>query len=207
MATEKLTEQEIQLRKRARRRLVGAIALVLLMVTVLPMVLDDREEQAPQPEIAVSIPSQDGGADFSSSVVPVVPPAAPAAQPAAPVAEPAAPAAAPAAPATAPAPAEPPQPAAAAPAAPAEKPAAQPAEPPAAGAHAVQIGVYSDAANVKRIQEKLAGLGFQSYTETVDTQKGSKIRLRVGPFAERAEADKALAAVKAAGLTGIVVSK
>lgn len=72
MATEKLSEQEIQFRKRARRRLVGAIALVLLMVTVLPMVLDDREAQAPQPEIAVNIPSQDSG-DFASRIVPVDP--------------------------------------------------------------------------------------------------------------------------------------
>ena len=37
MAAEQSNEQEIQFKKRARRRLVGAIALVLLMVAVLPM--------------------------------------------------------------------------------------------------------------------------------------------------------------------------
>jgi len=36
-----VTEQEISLRKRARRRLVGAIALVLLVAVVLPWVVDD----------------------------------------------------------------------------------------------------------------------------------------------------------------------
>ncbi len=78
MAAEQLTDKEIQFRKRARRRLVGAVALVLLMVTILPMVLDDRGTQkTPQPEIAISIPSQDAG--FSSKIIPIAAaPAAPA---------------------------------------------------------------------------------------------------------------------------------
>lgn len=73
MAAEQLNDKENQFRKRARRRLVGAVALVLLMITLLPMVLDDRSSQkAPQPDIAISIPSQDG-TDFSSKIVPVAP--------------------------------------------------------------------------------------------------------------------------------------
>lgn len=196
MATEKLTEQEIQLRKRARRRLVGAIALVLLMVTVLPMVLDDREVQVPQPEIAINIPSQDG-TDFASRIVPVAPSVEPVVEPAKPV-EPV-PVAKPEA--------TPSQNAAAAQPVEVAKPAAPQKSVVAVTGHAVQIGVYSDAGNVKRIQEKLASMGYQSYTEKMDTQKGSMIRLRVGPFVERAEADKAMAVLKTAGLPGIVVSK
>ncbi len=73
MAADQLTDKEDQFKRRARRRLVGAVALVLLMVTVLPMVLDDRSGQkSPQPEIAISIPSQDGK-EFTSRIVPVVP--------------------------------------------------------------------------------------------------------------------------------------
>lgn len=75
MAAEALTDQEQQFRKRARRRLIGAVALVLLMVTVLPMLLDDRSEQAPHPDVAISIPSQDDG-NFASKIVPTIPPAA-----------------------------------------------------------------------------------------------------------------------------------
>jgi len=71
MASDNLNEQEIQFKKRARRRLVGAVALVLLMVTVLPMLLDDRASKAPQQEIAISIPSQDS--EFNSKIVPVKP--------------------------------------------------------------------------------------------------------------------------------------
>jgi DedD protein len=72
MAANQLSEEEIQFRKRARRRLVGAIALVLLMVTVLPMVLSDRQAKTPPQDIAISIPSQDGG-NFTSHTMPVAP--------------------------------------------------------------------------------------------------------------------------------------
>ena len=52
------SEQEIQFKKRARRRLVGAIALVLLMIILLPMLLQDRVAQTPKDEVVISIPSQ-----------------------------------------------------------------------------------------------------------------------------------------------------
>lgn len=51
-------EAELQLKKRARRRLVGAIALALLAVIVLPMVMD-REPRPVSQDIQVRIPSQD----------------------------------------------------------------------------------------------------------------------------------------------------
>ena len=53
------SEQEIQFKKRARRRLVGAIALVLLMIILLPMLLQDKVTQTPKDEVVISIPSQD----------------------------------------------------------------------------------------------------------------------------------------------------
>ncbi|MFZ2628896.1 MAG: SPOR domain-containing protein, partial [Rugosibacter sp.] len=48
----------LQLKKRARRRLVGAAALALLAVIVLPMVMD-REPRPSVQDIQVRIPSQD----------------------------------------------------------------------------------------------------------------------------------------------------
>jgi DedD protein len=215
MATEKLSEQEIQFRKRARRRLVGAIALVLLMVTVLPMVLDDREAQAPQPEIAVNIPSQEGG-DFASRIVPVDPAAenaaAPNQSPETPVEV------APPQPAPAPTPEPAPVPdskvetqPAPAPVAPARvvapKPASAEKKVAAGDGFAVQIGVFSDAGNVKQMQDKLTAAGFKSYTEKLGMPGGTKIRLRVGSYSTRAEAEKALEKLKVTGSTGMVVSK
>lgn len=54
------SDEEITLRKRARRRLIGAIALTTLVVVTLPMLLDSE----PRPmghDIAVQIPSPDSG--------------------------------------------------------------------------------------------------------------------------------------------------
>lgn len=207
MATEKLSEQEIQFRKRARRRLIGAIALVLLMVTVLPMILDDREAQSPQPEIAVNIPSQEGG-DFATNITPADQTTENAAVPnqASAVPVEAAP--------PEPAPASEPEKAEVkpAPVAPVKVEEPRPVQPPqkkvATGeGYAVQVGVFSDAGNVKMMQDKLAAAGFKSYTEKLDMAGGTKIRLRVGSYATHAEAEKALEKLKAAGSTGMVVSK
>ena len=57
-------------KKRARRRLIGAIALVLAMVIVLPMIFDSK----PRPladDIAIQIPSKDGGKDTASATKPI----------------------------------------------------------------------------------------------------------------------------------------
>lgn len=51
-------DADLQLKKRARRRLVGAIALALLAVIILPMVMD-REPRPVGQDIQVRIPSQD----------------------------------------------------------------------------------------------------------------------------------------------------
>ena len=52
-----VTDDELQLRKRARRRLVGAVVLVLLVVVFLPMVLDN-EPRPLAPNVVVTIPPQ-----------------------------------------------------------------------------------------------------------------------------------------------------
>ena len=50
-------DEELSLKKRARRRLVGAIALVFLMVIILPRILQDRVALAPQEVIKISMPA------------------------------------------------------------------------------------------------------------------------------------------------------
>ncbi|MCA1323107.1 SPOR domain-containing protein [Herbaspirillum sp. alder98] len=54
-------------KKRARRRLIGAVALALAVVIVLPMILDS-EPRPLNDDIAIQIPSKDQGANSSSSV-------------------------------------------------------------------------------------------------------------------------------------------
>ncbi|MCX7627735.1 MAG: SPOR domain-containing protein [Methylophilaceae bacterium] len=228
MAAEQLNDQEKQFRVRARRRLIGAIALVLLMVTVLPMVLDDRSGQrAPQPEIAISIPSQDSTA-FPSKIVPVTSPST--STPAVPMTSPVEKSQETPSTSTPPVPvrpAEPTRPVKVEPSVP-NAPAARSASaakpvdetkpavvPPAAsatrhepgkGKFSVQVGVFSDAAKVAQMRDKIAAMGVQCYTESLDTPKGAKIRLRCGPYQAKTEAQQALDELKAAGFGGILVS-
>jgi len=49
---------QLQLKKRARRRLVGAIAFVSVVAVVLPMVMDNEPRQAVQ-DVEIRIPGQD----------------------------------------------------------------------------------------------------------------------------------------------------
>ncbi len=82
-------DEQLELKKRARRRLVGATALALLAAIVLPMVMDHEPRPAGQ-DIQVRIPAQDGGAGFASRILPAKPAATPLPAPAAdvkPVAE------------------------------------------------------------------------------------------------------------------------
>ena len=58
MQREIASEQELNFKKRARRRLVGAIALVLLMIIVLPIILKDRNSSNTQEKITITLPSE-----------------------------------------------------------------------------------------------------------------------------------------------------
>ena len=71
----------------------------------------------------------------------------------------------------------------------------------------VQVGVFSDVENVKQLQAKLNDIGYKSQAEKINTDKGVKIRLRTQLFDSRSHAATALENIKEAGLTGMVVSK
>ncbi|WP_137718352.1 SPOR domain-containing protein [Methylobacillus flagellatus] len=226
MASKQLNEQEIQFQKRARRRLVGAVALVLVMVTVLPMILDDHAEPLPQQDIDISIPSQEGvehrlPVEEEAVELPLADNAESEPLPADEVPEVAPAPAAPQAPAKSETRSQEsrlePKPAASKPVEtkpvetkPVETKPVETKTKPAAvsttSSFAVQIGVFSEADNVKQLQARLSLLGVESYTETVETSAGQKIRLRAGPYADRAAADKVLVRLKSADIPGMVVS-
>lgn len=219
------SEQEIQFKKRARRRLVGAIALVLLMIVLLPMLLEDRIAQAPKEEVVISIPSQDSQLEAKPEAEPVKQAEPVQASPAPAPEENKAPETQalvnqakplePTAPVVESKPAQVVQQDVQAPKKEEAKP--KPVEPvikaedkPKADSSnsvhlSVQIGVFSDPENVKKMQAQLADKGLKSHSELIDTSKGQKTRLRVGPYASKKEAEAALGKVKALGLTGVVV--
>lgn len=100
-----------------------------------------------------------------------------------------------------------PKPATAAPK-PAE-PVVKPAETPKPAASnvgfAVQLGAFSKAADANALRDKLRAGGFSAFVEQVKTDKGTLSRVRVGPVASRADADKLKAQVAAkVGINGMV---
>lgn len=79
MANPSMTDEEFQLRRRARHRLIGAVTLVTGLVVFLPMVLDNEPRPVAE-DIAISIPSQD-----AKPAKPTLAPAPKSASPAQPV--------------------------------------------------------------------------------------------------------------------------
>lgn len=229
-------------KKRARRRLVGAIALVLAAVIGLPMILDSE----PKPlgdDINIQIPSKETSAPAGKSAVvhktsqatvaaslnpeeEVLDTAAPkteakietkaeakAAEPEkksqpsvvkadAPEAKAAAAKSALAAPATAK-----PEHAGDAVRAKAilEGKANPAAAPKASGKLVLQVAALASQDKVNELQKKLQGAGLKSYTQKVATESGERIRVRIGPFANAAEAEKARAKLDKIGLTAKLI--
>jgi len=54
----------------------------------------------------------------------------------------------------------------------------------------VQVGAYAELAKAREVRAKLESAGFKTYTQEVETKDGKRIRVRVGPFASKEEADK-----------------
>ena len=232
----------LQLKKRARRRLVGAVFLAGSAAIVLNMAMDHQPRQETR-DVDIRIPGQDEK-PFAPRFAAAPPPAAPLPSPEAPTA-------------TVPTANTPPSvvpniapPALKAPAVNAvpavavqkqvdlpQKPVEKlPVKPPAekaevknapaetqraaailagkspdmvatAGAHVILIGAFTNQANVKNLQTKLAQLGIKVYTEPLDTPQGKKIRVRAGPFATRDVGEKALEKMKRIGVNGVLTAK
>jgi DedD protein len=84
-------------------------------------------------------------------------------------------------------------------------PAAKPSDA-AAGRFVVQVGAFLDDAKVRESRSKVEKLGMKTYTQPVDTPTGKRIRVRVGPYATKAEADKIAARLKGDGLQAVVLA-
>nr|WP_243746921.1 SPOR domain-containing protein [Stenotrophomonas indicatrix] len=91
----------------------------------------------------------------------------------------------------------------------ASKPATPPSTPAAPAASgvgfAVQLGAFGQAADANALRDKVRAAGFSAFVEQVRTDKGSLHRVRVGPVANRADAEQLKAQVAAkVGVAGMV---
>lgn len=74
------------------------------------------------------------------------------------------------------------------------------------GRYVVQVGAFTEADAAREMRQKVEKLGLKTYTQVAETPSGSRIRVRVGPFASREDADKALAKARAAGVSAVVLT-
>ncbi|MDO9312356.1 MAG: SPOR domain-containing protein [Nitrosomonas sp.] len=225
--TKNISEEELLLRKRARRRLVGAIILVLISVTVLPIIFDEPKSENEKHEIAINlpIPNQNDRNSFAPKAEPVgresihgvdalsesqsKPKGTPqnaeegievaGEQKRIPI--------------------------------PGIKPkidkhpievkntaaanitAAVVMATPAITAadttkgFVVQLGAFSDQLKAKQQQANLASNGFKAYTETLKIDNNEVTRVRIGPFTARSAAENEIKKLKKIGLDGVVVPR
>ena len=201
------------MRKRAKHRLIGSAILVLIGVIGFPLLVD-KQPRPIEVNIPIEIPDKD---KVKPLEVPV--PLAPA--PVAPVEQPSASASGRVGDAMAPAPAVT-QPTAPVEPKPAPKPvekaagkttdkggAEKAASKPAAAAEerfVVQVGAFAEVTRAREARLKLERAGLKTYTQVVETKEGRRIRVRVGPFTTKAQADKAVEKIKKLDLPAAVLT-
>ncbi|MFM9967258.1 MAG: SPOR domain-containing protein [Burkholderiales bacterium] len=221
-------DEAILLRRRARRRLVGAIALVVAAVIVLPIVFDKEPKPISQ-DIVIQIPSQNSGR-FNNKVLPppeiieeqsaanaiAVKPEEAKSKPIGNVPEnndlaanreiaskgDAAKSAASKAPIAAKDLGKSTEAVSGAEAEAARAQAALQGE-----AYVVPLGAFLNQANVRTLQAKVTAAGFKSYSEVQKLAKGDQIRVRAGPFPTRQAAEEARESLQNTGLTVGPVTK
>lgn len=71
------------------------------------------------------------------------------------------------------------------------KPATKPSDSKDTGARfVVQAGTFSDDGKLRETRNKLEKAGITTYTQVIESKEGRRVRVRVGPFTKRDDADK-----------------
>lgn len=73
------------------------------------------------------------------------------------------------------------------------------------GRFVVQVGAFADADKMREVRSRLERSGLKTYTQVIATKDGERTRVRVGPFGNRADAERAAARVKALKLSAAVL--
>jgi DedD protein len=76
----------------------------------------------------------------------------------------------------------------------------------AEGRLVVQVGAFADVAKAREARLKLEKAGLKTYTQVAETKDGKRIRVRVGPFATKAEAEKAAGKIKSLDLPAAILT-
>jgi DedD protein len=76
----------------------------------------------------------------------------------------------------------------------------------AAGRFVVQVGAFAENEKAREVRLKVERAGLKTYVHVAETPQGKRIRVRVGPFTTRAEADKAAAKIKTLDLPAAILT-
>ena len=71
----------------------------------------------------------------------------------------------------------------------------------------INVGLFADESNARKAQSRLLNEGLPAFRQTLDGAKGTRVRVRVGPYASRSQAEAAAATVQALGLEAVVFRK
>jgi len=200
-------------RDQARRRLLGAVVLLGIGIIGFPLVFQTQPRPLPV-DIPIDIPNREqapplgsagsaatqGAGGATSTPVAKVPPSSAAAAVQQPPVEPASPPSATAVVAATPSPP-----------APVEVEVLPPSKGDRAkdsgpdpdkdrGRFIVQAGSYTDLDTVREVRQKLERMGIKTYTQAAVIEGVTRVRVRVGPFSSRQEAQEVQAKIKAAGV-------
>ncbi len=70
----------------------------------------------------------------------------------------------------------------------------------------VQVGAFADNARAQEVRWQLERAGLKTYTHVAETAEGRRIRVRLGPFSNRADAEKAAERARALGLPAAILT-
>jgi DedD protein len=74
------------------------------------------------------------------------------------------------------------------------------------GRFIVQVGAFADSDKAQQVRQKLERAGLKTYTHVAETAEGTRIRVRLGPFSTKGDADEAATKAKAQGLPAAILS-
>ncbi len=76
----------------------------------------------------------------------------------------------------------------------------------AEGRFVVQIGAFAETSKAQEARQKVEKAGLKTYTQVAETKDGKRIRVRVGPYPSKAEAEKAAAKIKGLDLPANILT-
>jgi cell division septation protein DedD len=74
----------------------------------------------------------------------------------------------------------------------------------AAAGYYINVGLFAEEANARKTQARLLNEGLPAFRQELDGAKGRRIRVRVGPYDTRAQADAAAESIRAMALDAVV---